>query len=266
MEDTGKKNKKQIHIFHLFRKDGTSLILHPFGTHRKLAHEMENYDIQGIYGRQPRMGTLTEFRTILYGYIDREVKEWLSEVRFIPKFVAAAVVFLFVYFVLSLVLRDPIPMLDEFVAGMIGAVLTYTLIGKRDEQSYQASKKREKLTEITDSIHFKKSDILEKIEDELHKAEDEGINYSEYMQTEKSAWALDEQNKELLKELEQGLRSYFEHSSGKQHVKILERTNKDDKKGKYAEELKKADYLGKLDIPLFGLYERVKNINISSHT
>ena len=47
------------YIFHLFRKEGISLILHPFSTPEKLVQCLENDEIKGRYGAEPRVEALT---------------------------------------------------------------------------------------------------------------------------------------------------------------------------------------------------------------
>jgi hypothetical protein len=51
-----------VYLFHLFRKDGTSLVLHPFSSPDRLTAVLGSAAVQGRYGNEPRVEALTLFR------------------------------------------------------------------------------------------------------------------------------------------------------------------------------------------------------------
>ena len=88
------QNKKRIIIDHIFGKDGSSLFLHPFSEEDKTTDLLEHADIEGKYGQEPRVESLVLLRNELYRVIESQVKRWISEQRFIPRFLISAGVFL----------------------------------------------------------------------------------------------------------------------------------------------------------------------------
>ncbi|MEE8440203.1 MAG: hypothetical protein V3S41_00660, partial [Spirochaetia bacterium] len=67
------KRKDTVHIFHLYRKDGTAVFLHPFRNSDRLFQVLERSEISGHYGTEPRVESLTLFRNELYRLVENEV-------------------------------------------------------------------------------------------------------------------------------------------------------------------------------------------------
>lgn len=68
------------------------------------------------------------------------VSHFLQDKHYIPRLLISALVFLLVYFFLSLVVRDPIPMVDELIVSALLSVLTFLGLSKRDIRLARESK------------------------------------------------------------------------------------------------------------------------------
>jgi hypothetical protein len=156
---------QSITIFHLRRPGGHSEILHPFGREVPLAEN--SLPVTGLFGADPEMDAVNQFRELLYRQIDSEIRSWLTEMRFIPRFVATAVVFLLVYFILSLAIRDPIPLVVQLGGATAVSVALFHWMGRRGELSSIAVEKRAGLRRQVDAISFAYSPVLEAVEDLL---------------------------------------------------------------------------------------------------
>jgi hypothetical protein len=165
--------RAKIYIFHIFRRDGSSLFLHPLDPPEKIVEMLESAPLEGRYGREPRVEDLTSFRDELYRQIENGVRRWLADVRFIPKFLIAAVLFVVTYFFFSYVVRDPLPVIDEVVLGVAAAVAYFILQGRRDLASKRAVKKRLDLRQLVDRVTFRESDFVKQVEEALHGIETE---------------------------------------------------------------------------------------------
>jgi len=168
--------KEKKYIFHITRKDGRFLILHPFSTPEKFLYALEHSEIEGRYGSEPRVETLTMFRNELYRLVEAAVKNWIFNQRFIPKFLISTGVFLVTYFFFSYVVRDPVPMVDETVLGLGAGILTYIMLGKKDMSSDRAMKKRVELRAKVDRIKFTESEFLKAVESLLYENESGNFN------------------------------------------------------------------------------------------
>ncbi len=165
-----------VHIIHVYRRDGSPLFLHPFGGKRRIVDILEGREVDGLYGREPRVESLTMFRNELYRIIERDVKEWISEIRFLPRFLIASAVFVLAYLFFALVVRDPLPVIDEIGLALGGAIVTYLFVGKRDLRSGAASKRRTGLRTKVDNIVFEESELAGDFETLLAKTEEAGVD------------------------------------------------------------------------------------------
>ena len=158
-------------IFHVYRKDGTSIFLYPFSEKKNLVEILERSDITGLYGKEPRVESLTMLRNELYRMIERSVREWTAERRFIPRFLLSAAVFLLLYFVMSVVIRDPIPMVDELIIGLVGSLIFYGFLTRRAADSKTATAMKIKLRTKIDEIVFNEDPFVKDAEDYLQNCE-----------------------------------------------------------------------------------------------
>lgn len=160
-----------ITIYHLSRRDGTALFIHPLmkpGSMLELSREVE---LVGTYGEEPRVESVTMLRNELYRRIEEDVRDWINERRFIPRFLIAAGVFLVIYLFLAMVIRDPLPVLDETLVGLAVAVFTFVVIGRRFEQSKVASQRRVQLRTKVDGVVFSEDAFVHAAEDLLRNLE-----------------------------------------------------------------------------------------------
>jgi hypothetical protein len=158
-------------VFHLNRKDGTPLFLHPFLTPALLMERLPTAEISGRYGAEPMVESLTKLRNELYRMVDASVRLWIGELRFIPRFLISTGIFLVVYFVASYFIRDPLPIIDEVILGLVAAIVVYLWLGRRYSASGEATKRRLELRAAVDRISFTESSFLKRVEEVLHEHE-----------------------------------------------------------------------------------------------
>ena len=97
--------------------------------------------------------------------------KWIGEKRYIPRLFASAFLFIVVYFILSVVIPDPVPVVDELVFAFIASALLWVLLSRMDEKS-QLMKERNKAVEdaVLDSDFATSSDMrdIEEYYDSLY--------------------------------------------------------------------------------------------------
>lgn len=254
------ENKERIPIFHLYRKDGTSLFLHPFEGVEKVIDLMEKSEFEGKYGEEPRVESLTMFRNDLYRIIEDQVKTWVAEMRFIPKFLISAGLFLVSYLFFSLVVRDPLPMVDEILISSGVSVLAYILMGRRDQQSNVSLKKRMELRTVVDRIVFDESPFVKQVETALHKNESESTEkIIEYMMSPPDALFSKEEEKDAL-QLIKYLRKRFSSRDFRKQERLVDRLILEREREPVRERkvLSVWAETKKIDISLFAVYTRMK--------
>ncbi|MCK9546950.1 MAG: hypothetical protein M0Q37_00415 [Sphaerochaeta sp.] len=81
----------------------------------------------------------------LYNTIDFSVDRWIQDKQYVPRLLGSAAVFTVSYFIFSLAVRDPIPMIDELVISTVLAIVTWRTIARRDSRSALAQHRRHEL-------------------------------------------------------------------------------------------------------------------------
>lgn len=165
--------KDVVTIFHLYRKDGSALFLHPFDDLERFLEIIKNSEIEGRYGREPRVESFTLFRNDLYRMIDAAVRRWISETRFIPRFLASAGAFLVSYLLFSFAFGDPLPLAEELAIGLGAGALSYIVLNRIDMRSEAVVKKTQDLRARIDRIFFQNDPFLLEVENELDRSDGE---------------------------------------------------------------------------------------------
>jgi len=260
-----RETRDTVYIFHLFRKEGVSLVLHPFSTPDKLIQSLENHVIKGRYGQEPRVETLTLLKNDFYRSIEAGIRKWLSDVRFIPKFLISSVLFMVSYFFLSFVIRDPLPLVDEIAISLAVAIVSYLLLGRRDIKSDLADKKRVALRTAVDRISFEKSDFVAALETSLH--ENESVDLREVVQRivhpPEKAENEDFETEEA-RHFVRACEVMFKLQNVKRDEKALKRFLEKSRSKDNTRDIKKWAESKKIDFPLYAVYKGCKRRVVGS--
>jgi hypothetical protein len=214
--------KSEIHIFHLQRKDGTPLFLHPFSEPAKMLKVDAETTISACYGKDPRPESITMLRNELYRMVEAAVKQWIMEKRFIPRFLLSSALFMVLYFFLSLVVRDPLPMIDELLISLAASIGLYFFLSRRATGSKEAASKRIVLRERIDAIYFEHNPVIEKVEQLLGQCEEmTPEDLSEFLKGDPEF--VSEEEKEVIGKIMAYLETLFSGKAGKREARILER-------------------------------------------
>ena len=259
------ERKDQALIFHLFRKDGGSLIVHPFVNPEKLLQCLENRVIQGRYGAEPRVEALTLLKNDLYRLIETGVRNWLSEMRYIPKFLISAGIFIVVYFFMSFVVRDPVPVIDELAIALGASILTFVLIGRRDIKSDMAAKRRLAHRTAIDRISFTESHFVEELERHLHENESGTLDaVVQRILDPNDRLEIDASEQDEARQFVKACEAMFQLQNVKKDEKMLKRYLERASRGESAQDIKKWAESRKIDFPLYAVYKRFKRTVVSS--
>ena len=251
-------DKAPLHIIHIARNDGTSLFLHPFLDRVRVMDRMEAHPLEGLYGQEPRVEAITGFRNELYRLIEEEVKDWIGESRFIPRFLISAGVFLAAFVLFSVAVRDPLPVIDEIALSLGAAIAAFFLRGRRDMQSDAALSKRMKLRSKVDGIVFSESEFVQRLESTLQE--------QEQASTESIVDGLSENGTSIISGGENGeaqevlsyLKVLFAGREYRRQEKRLLAAERSGLKNRDREKLQRWAASKKVDFPLFAVYVRLK--------
>jgi hypothetical protein len=220
---------------------------------------MENSVVTGRYGKEPRVEALTLLKNDFYRTIEAAVRNWIFDVRFIPKFLISSGVFLVTYFFLSFVIRDPIPVLDELAAGLAASILTYFLMGRRDIKSDMAAKKRLDLRTTVDRIAFQESEFVKNLEATLHENESDTLGEVVHRILEPTEnTEIKDSEKEEARHFIRACEVMYKLQNVKRDEKVLKRLLEKSDKKETIQDIKKWAASRKIDFPLYAVYKRCK--------
>ncbi len=260
------EKKDIIYVYHLYRKEGDSLLIHPFATPEKLVSSLESNEIIGKYGKEPNVEALTVLKNQLYRMSESWVRTWISDLKFIPRFLISALVFLFVYFFCAFIIRDPIPVLDEILIGSGSAFFVYLLLGRKDAKSDAAAKKKLSLKTAIDRILFTESNYVKGLEEYLHKNESSSIdNLIQEIINPTIEHEINEENKEEAKHFIKTCELSFKIKDVKKKEKMLAKYLKQSRKRNISQNsVKRWEKIINIDFPLYAVYKQCKNTVVKS--
>ena len=191
--------------------------------------------------------------------VEMGVKKWVADVRFIPKFLISAAVFLVAYFFLSFVVPDPLPVIDEIGIGLAAGIVVYILLGRKDIKSDFAGKRRLSLRTAVDRITFLQSDFVKSIEQTLHENESGTIEeLTRKILEPAQGGQLSESEREEARHFVKVCESMFHLHSAKKDEKILKKFLDGSQKAVDVQDIKRWVESKKIDVPLYAVYRRCK--------
>ena len=75
-----------------------------------------------------------EVRGSLYAEQIKSIRAFVQDRYYIPRLIICAVIFLVFYLFFSLVIRDPLPLIDEIILSAAAAFICYVLLSRTDEK------------------------------------------------------------------------------------------------------------------------------------
>jgi len=255
------EKQRRAYLFHFSRKDGRSFFLDPFQDPNELMPVLESCELIGLYGNEPKVEALTWFRNELYRKVEAAVKVWVAERRFIPRFLISSALFLLVYLFLSLVIRDPLPMVDELLIALGVSIALYIFLSRRDLSSSWSSKKRAELRSKVDSIYFQEDQFVKEVEKNLHRLE----TGSPQQALESIILSTDSFYAHLNAEAASQLARYIEQKLGSRELKRQEKKIRALLKAKRGNDKREIESLSrqfsakKIDLSLFAVYHGIKS-------
>jgi len=247
-----------ITIFHLYRKDGRELFLHPLDRASVVLSLEDDIEVVGKYGAEPKVSSLTAFRDTLYAAVDSAVKSKVQDARFIPNLLVSAGTFLLVYFFMTFSMRDPIPMIDELLIALGVTAFVYYRRTKKDQSRPLAVELRQKLKDRIDGIQFREDEFVKEVEDELHRYESVGSErlLDSLMVPEDSDFTLSdmEDARQLLAYLDKRFSGKFY----RRQERYINNYHRSSVEGKVLRTVGSLAGTGKLDLSLYMTYLRLK--------
>lgn len=129
----------------LVRKDRVMLCLTPLADPKLVAQWGDDDEVVLKSSALLTRRQNDEVTFALYNTVDYSVDRWIQDKQYVPRLLISTVVFTISYFIFSLAVRDPIPMIDELIISSALAIVTWRAVARRDSRSTLAQHRRHRL-------------------------------------------------------------------------------------------------------------------------
>jgi hypothetical protein len=163
------EEREAITIFHLYRRDGNAIFLHPFLSPDRCFEILERGEVKGLYGREPRVESLTLLRkrSLPHGGRQRQLLDRREAFR--PRFICSAVVFVVAYLFFGFVVHDPLPFLDDNSSSASVRPSSPTCHPQEEQEVQRRTRKRVELRTKVDRILFEEHPFVKRVEELLNR-------------------------------------------------------------------------------------------------
>jgi hypothetical protein len=230
------------------------LILHPFRSGDEVFRDPENTILEGRYGTEPDASMTASFRSVLHAELDKGTRADALDKGFYIRLLISAAVFLILYAFFSIVVRDPVPMIDELLIGALGAFASWFALERRTLSSPDFSDRSAELRKALDSALFRSSRVAAALEECLQDAE--SLDPGKYSVFLGSSLHLDmsEEDKLELSSLATVLEAHIPSGSADEVKRLLS------EKASPAVLLSRIKSHRKADLPVLLSYVRLRNL------
>ncbi|MBU0926273.1 MAG: hypothetical protein KKA67_00845 [Spirochaetes bacterium] len=146
----------------LLRGD-SPIILHPFDT-GDVFEDADQVAIQGRFGTGESLRDADSIRTELYARMEKGTRRHYLNKGYYLRLAAAAITFIAAYLFLSIVVRDPVPIIDELGLGVLAAAAVFFGSERRALSSQRHLGTVLSLRRAIDAVYFNESRVVDLVE------------------------------------------------------------------------------------------------------
>ncbi len=140
-------------------REGQELVL-PDAPLEKMVEALEEGELQVLYGGELSGAVRERVGSELALWVEMVVGARISDRRFAFYILVTALVFLASFYFLSYLVRDPLPLVDEFVLSLLLAGLALTRLRQQDRYSQGAIQESIALKASIAGLPYRKEEVL----------------------------------------------------------------------------------------------------------
>lgn len=142
--------------------DNILLISRKSRTHFK--EDLQEGDMEGFFGSYPDKNERDALKNQLYFLADQAAERDFQESDYLLRYILTFLCFLFLFFIFSYVVRDPIPMVDEIALSLAGALFFNLWFRKKRAASQKLEMMKLEMRNDIDSLSFSEQELIRNIE------------------------------------------------------------------------------------------------------
>ena len=157
-------------IYHIAKKNSDPLFIYGSFSPQALK-QINNSHIEIRFGKDIDVEKMGRFRESVYSKVEKSSEAWIADASFYSRFFNSTLVFIVLVLVLTFLIRDPIPLADEALIGLVGALFFNKYLLSRNKKSVKAIRRRLALRTKIEGMRFAVSSLVNSLENILEKAE-----------------------------------------------------------------------------------------------
>lgn len=146
---------------HIFLIGGdTPIFLHPFFPGSEVFSDTAGLDLVGRYGNGDEPAALQSMRSSLYSAVEKGARGHVLGLGFYSRLGLCALTFVFVYLFFSIVVRDPLPLVDEVLIAGCATAAVWFAMERRNLTHPRHSEALASMRGILDAVYFSESRVV----------------------------------------------------------------------------------------------------------
>jgi len=167
---------------YLIQRPQENVLLISRRTRDQLHEGLREGDVEGFFGSYPEESHREVLKRQLYFIADQTAEKEFQEGDYILRSILTFLCFLFIFFILSYVVRDPIPLVDEIVFSSAGCLMFNLWFRKKRASNQKLEMMKLEMRSNVDAVAFSEQETLRNLELYLQSldtmAPEKMLNYS----------------------------------------------------------------------------------------
>lgn len=150
--------RKTVNIYYIKKNDENEYFLKPGMDPKNIVDQKMETVVN--YGEKMSAKSIDSLKEDFYKYADEASRIWIDDQKLIPRFIFSAFTAAAIVVILTFVIRDPIPLADELLAGSIAGVVLNLYLKKRYRKTVPAIRKRLELRAKAESLNYQQAPFI----------------------------------------------------------------------------------------------------------
>ncbi|MDA3850017.1 MAG: hypothetical protein PF447_01965 [Spirochaetaceae bacterium] len=152
-----------MNIF-LLERPGGILVINDSNAIKEIGGDVFDLNAKGWFGQYPSDDNRQTMKKQWYYLTDRSSELSFHDQEFLPRYLLSFLIFLFVFFILTYLVKDPIPMVDELGFSFLAGFIFNLWWKNKRKDSLSCDKIKLELRSKVDKIPFEELELLNKLE------------------------------------------------------------------------------------------------------
>lgn len=152
------------HAYVFIVKGDSPVVLHPFEPGSPVFSRPGDISILGRYGAGEAPGNVPSVRSELHGAMEKGARRHFLEKGYYLRLAMTTATFIVVYLFFSIVVRDPLPLIDELLLGGFAAAAVFYASERRALSSPRHLDALVSLRQALDGAYFSESRVVDLVE------------------------------------------------------------------------------------------------------